>query len=669
MNRIPALEELAIVAGLGVVVTALLSKLRLPTVAGLLAAGALLGPFGLGLVKDVGAIEGLAEVGVVLLLFTIGLEFSLERLRHIFRRLALGGSVQVGATILATAGVATAIGVAPGPAVFFGFVVAMSSTAIVLRALRDRSELDAPHGRFVVGTLIFQDLCVVPMVLLIPVLASGASAGAAATQIGYALGKAGLVVLGTLFVAKMVVPRALRWVDASRSREVFLLAIIAICVGTAWLTSMVGLSLALGAFLGGMVVADTEFQHRAMGDMIPLRDAFVSIFFISLGMLFNVGSVAAHPVVVGLWLLGFVGAKTVVAMIAAALMRFPPRAVWLAGIGLGQFGEFGFVLLKQGEAKGLTTPDAAGALLAAGIVSMFLTPILIRLAPHIKAGERLLSPLSKMLGVRGLESDAAVAERLARHVVVVGYGIAGKLVARALAACAQPYAVLEMNAETVRRAKESGVPVYYADATSEDALAAANIAAARVAVLLINDPEAAVRVVDTVHRVAPAVPVVIRTRYHAERERLLGLGAVDVVAEEVEASVEVLARLLRRLEIPRNVIVGQIREARDAMQTSSRKITLPRTTLLDHRDLGDLKIESVLVTDGSRALGRNSVELDVRRKTGALVVAIRRGDRLLEQPDPSEAFATGDVIYLVGSNAAIRTAIDLLDQDSGAEPA
>src|SRR3954470_23789685 len=358
MGHVPVLDELAIVTALAVAVTVLLARIRLPTVAGLLAAGALLGPFGIRLVSSVHAIEVLAEVGVVLLLFSIGLEFSLARLRDILRQVALGGALQVGLTTGVTTGVAVLLGQPLGRGVFYGFAFALSSTAIVLRALSERRELDAPHGKFIVGTLIFQDLCVVPMVLIVPLLGAGGTAGHAAASIGLALGKAVVVVVGTIVVARFVVPKILGWVDASRSREVFLLAILALCIGTAWLTSIVGLSLALGAFLGGMVVADTEYSHRAMGDILPLRDAFVSIFFVSLGMLFDVRVVVSHPLLVFGLLAGFLFAKGLLATLAAMAMRFPSRVAWLAGVGLAQFGEFGFVLARLAQSSGVVD-DAA----------------------------------------------------------------------------------------------------------------------------------------------------------------------------------------------------------------------------------------------------------------------------------------------------------------------
>ncbi len=648
MGHIPALAELAIIATVGAAVTVILSRLRLPTVGGLLVAGALLGPFGLGLVKDIHIIEVLAEVGVVLLLFTIGLEFSLERLRHIFRSVALGGVLQVGLTIAATAGIAISLGQTPGRAVFYGFVFALSSTAIVLRALSQRGELDAPHGRFIVGALIFQDLCVVPMMLLVPTLANPGSAFMAAAQIGIALGKAAVVVGGTLLIARIIVPRLLSWVDASRSREIFILAVLAICMGTAWLTSLAGLSIALGAFLGGMVVADTAFQQRAMGDIIPLRDAFVSVFFVSLGMLFDGRVLLISPVAVSLLLAGFVIGKSLLAVFAAIVMRFPVRAACLAGIGLGQFGEFGYVLLRLGEPAGLTDPGASTVLLAAGIASMFLTPLLIRVAPHLTAGERILSPLARLLRVRTIDEEP-VSETLKQHVVVVGYGLAGQTLTGALRSCGVSHIVLELNAETVRAARERDEPVYYADATSPEALEHANVRHAFAVVLLINDPQAALRVVDTMHRAAPDVPILVRTRYHTDRIQLMELGAAEIVAEEVEASVEVLGRLLRRLEIPRNVIDTKIIEAREEMGTSDRKITIPRGFLPEHTALAALKIESMLVTQESYAVNRTAVEINVRQKSRALIVAIQRGELLLDQLDPADPFIIGDVVYLLGS--------------------
>jgi monovalent cation:H+ antiporter-2, CPA2 family len=660
MGHVPLLDELAIVAALAVAVTVLLARFKLPTVAGLLSAGALLGPFGLRLVESVHAIEVLAEVGVVLLLFSIGLEFSLARLRDILRQVALGGVLQVGLTTGVTTAIAVALGQPVGRGVFYGFAFALSSTAIVLRALAERRELDAPHGKFIVGTLIFQDLCVVPMVLIVPLLGPAGAAGNAAVSIGLALGKATVVVVGTVLVARFVVPKILGWVDASRSREVFLLAILALCIGTAWLTSMVGLSLALGAFLGGMVVADTEYSHRAMGDILPLRDAFVSVFFVSLGMLFDVRVVLEQPLLVGGLLLGFLIAKGLLATLAAMAMRFPSRVAWLAGVGLAQFGEFGFVLSRLAQSSGVVDEAGLRPLLAAGIASMFLTPLLVRAAPHITAGERLLAPLERLIGVRSID-EADESRKLENHVIIIGFGVAGLLTAKSLQSAGAPFVVLELNADNVRRGKELGLPVYYGDATSEEALGHAHLSEARMVVLLMNDQQAAQRVVDMLRRVAPNVPVLMRTRYLAERDGLMKMGARDVVAEEVEGAVEVIARLLRSIEVPRNVIDESIQSIRSETQTSERKQTLPRAQLGDVRALSELKIESVLVREKSAAAGASPVQMNLRSATGVLVVGVKRGDKLLQNPDPNAAFEAGDIVYFVGTSSAIRDAQPLFD--------
>jgi len=666
METVPHLDELAIVAALAVAVTVLLSRLMLPTVAGLLAAGALLGPYGLHLTSSAESIEHLAEVGVVLLLFSIGLEFSLERLKDILRQVALGGALQVGVTTAVATAVALWFGQAPGASLFYGFVFALSSTAIVLRALAERRELDAPHGRFIVGTLIFQDLCVVPMVLVVPLLGPQAAADGVMQSTAIALGKASLVVVGTVGVSRFVVPKVLDWVDASRSREVFLLAILGLCIGTAWLTSLAGLSLALGAFLGGMVVADTQYGHRAMGDILPLRDAFVSVFFVSLGMLFDVRVVLQQPGLVFGLLAGFLLIKGLLATLAAMAMRFPSRVAWLAGVGLAQFGEFGFVLTQQAQEAGVIQPAEVQPLLAAGIVSMFLTPLFVRVAPHVTAGERLLAPLERLIGVRAIDEVDDVTARLTDHVVIVGFGLAGSLCARALAECGVPHVVLELNAHNVRKGKDQGILVYYGDATSEEALRHAHLESARQLVLLMNDAQAAERVVDTARRVAPHVRILARTRYFRQRDRLISLGAHRVVAEEVEGAVEMLHRMLRGVDVPRNLIEERIREARLGSLDTDRKQTVPRMRLGEVRDLDHLKIESAVVLAECAARGRSARDLQLRAKTGALVVGVRRGEQLVEQPDPTVPFELGDVVYFVGGSSAITGALRLFESPAAA---
>jgi monovalent cation:H+ antiporter-2, CPA2 family len=368
-------------------------------------------------------------------------------------------------------------------------------------------------------------------------------------------------------------------------------------------------------------------------------------------------------VLVGALLAGFLVAKGALATLAAMAMRFPSRVAWLAGVGLAQFGEFGFVLTRLAQSNGVIDDAAVGPLLAAGISSMFLTPLLVRAAPHITAGEKLLAPLERLIGVRSIDEPDEEHARLKDHVVIVGYGLAGRFAARTLRECDAAFVVLELNADSVRKGKDLGMPVYYGDATSEEALRHAHVDSARMVVLLMNDPQAAQRVVDTVKRVASGVPVLMRTRYLAERDGLLKLGAKDVVAEEVEGAVEIISRMLRGIDVPRNVIDDRIRGVRSDTQTSERKQTVPRKRLGDVGALSDLKIECVLVHQQSPAVGASPVTLRLRSETGALVVGVRRDDKLLEKLDPAVSFQPGDIVYLVGTNDAVTRALALFEPE------
>ncbi|MEB3236347.1 MAG: cation:proton antiporter [Candidatus Sericytochromatia bacterium] len=657
MASIPILDQLALVALVAVGVTALLARLRWPTTAGLLAAGALVGPYGLAWAHSAEAIEVLAEMGVVLLLFSIGLEFSLARLKDILRQVAVGGLLQVALTTAVTTGLAACLGVAWPKAVLLGFVMALSSTAIVLRALSDRRELDAPHGRFIVGTLLFQDLCVVPMVLVIPLLAgsSGPSTPLAPwTELGWVLARATLLVAGTILASRLVIPRLLAFVDGSNSREVFLLAILGLCTGAAWLTAQFQLSLALGAFLAGMMVAETEHGHRALGEILPLRDAFVSLFFVSLGMLFEPAMLTREPVLVGSLLVAFLMGKGILATLAAMAMRFPSRIAWLAGVGLAQFGEFGFVLIRVAQEEGVVTRAETAPWLTAGILSMVLTPLLARMAPHITAGERLLSGLERLLGARGIDELAESPTPLADHVIVVGMGLAGRLTTQALQASHLPVVVLELNSDRVKSGRALGLPVYYADATSPEALDHAGLTRARMVVLLMNDLQAAQRVVSSVRRLAPTVPIVMRTRFLLERDPLLRLGAQDVVAEEVEGAVEVIARVLRWMGVPRPLIGSRVQAIRTGAHPARRLGTGPLDVDLDEAPSDeDLQMLSVRVEEDSRIAGKPARHLLDRVGNELRIVACRRDGNLMRDMPAEYRFAVGDLVYLVGPREAL----------------
>ena len=541
--------ELALLALLGVLVSLVLRKVNLPPVAGLLVAGAIAGPHGLSLVGGHHRIELLAEVGVVLLLFTIGLEFSISRLRTIAKTVLVGGTLQVGLTIVAVMGAAHLLGVPTGKAALIAFMFALSSTAIVLRALGERQEADAPHGRFIVGVLIFQDLVVIAMMLLVPVLA-GSDGDDVAASLGIAFAKTVGVVAGALFIARVAMPRALNVVEGSRSRETFGLALLAVCLGTAWLTSHLGLSLALGAFLAGVVIADSEYAHRALEDTIPARDILTSVFFVSMGMLFNPRTVAEAPLTIALLLLAFVIGKGLIASVAALVMRFPARVAWLAGAALAQFGEFGFVLATAGERAGLISRIELAPILAAGLLSMFITRLVMAAAPRMKAGEALLRPLEKLLRVRGIDEPDAAHRKLDNHVIIAGYGPGGRALAKRLAERNVPHLILELNAQTLRTERERGAPIYYGDITSREARQHASVGGAAAIALLISDPDAAARAVVAIRGDGDRVPIFVRARRRSDAEHLLALGADHVVCEEDLASLQLADDVMTHVAAP-----------------------------------------------------------------------------------------------------------------------
>src|SRR5438477_613791 len=379
------LRDLAIIFAGSLLVILVFHRLKLPALPGFIVAGVLLGPNALGLVSDVHQVESLAEVGVILLLFTIGIEFSLSRLREMGRQVVIGGGAQVLLTVGLSAAVAAALGLAWPVAVLVGFLVALSSTAIVLKGLADKGEIDTPHGRLATGVLIFQDLCVVPMMLVLPYLAGGAGEGAG---VAWALIKAGLVVAGVLVLARTVVPRALSEIVKTRSRELFLIAVILVGTLTALGTAAAGASLALGAFLAGLVISESDYGHQAMAELLPFRDVFISLFFVTVGMLVHVGFLRDHPVLALAGVAAIMGGKSVLAALGPAVLGYSGRVALLAGLAVSQIGEFSFVLARQGRGTGLLPEGLYQTFLAVAVLTMLVTPFALQSGPAAGAGRR-----------------------------------------------------------------------------------------------------------------------------------------------------------------------------------------------------------------------------------------------------------------------------------------
>jgi CPA2 family monovalent cation:H+ antiporter-2 len=659
-NGLPLLDDLLILLVASIPIAFICHRLRLPVIVGFMITGVVIGPYGLGLIKDAHAVEALAEIGVVLLLFTIGLEFSLRRMVEMKRLVLLGGGLQVSLTIMGVAGLALLLGRSTSQAFFFGFLFALSSTAIVLKTYMDRQEIDTPHGKAGVGILLFQDLCIVPMMLLVPVL-SGRE-GSSFTNIAIKLGTALAVIAGIILAARFVVPFLLHHVVRLRSQEVFIIFVALLSLGTAWLTSRFGLSMALGAFIAGIVLAESEYSHQIVSDVMPFRDIFNSVFFISIGMLLSLGALAANLLTALLWFGALVLGKAIIVLVVARLSGNSLRVGTMVGIGLAQVGEFSFILAKVGlEQELLTKPDYQ-KFLAASILSMIATPFLINLAPRVGyALQSKLSPGSPL--DPQMEDIEAACHDLNEHVVVIGYGMNGRNLVKVLHRVGIPYVVLELNAEVVRQARELGVPIEYGDASRKDVLSHVGLLRAGILVLAISDPISTRRTVAIAREMNPDLRIIVRTRYMAEVEELYQLGANQVIPEEFETSVEIFSRVLREYGVSRNVIQREVEDVRKEGYQMLRSSSLPLAELNTIAEAFDSTgTETIFISPNSPSIGKTLGELDLRNQTGASVTAaIRDGDTRINL-GPDFRIAEDDILVLLGQSEYLEKAVERINQ-------
>jgi len=543
------------VAAAGVAVFA---RLGLPTMAGFVAMGALVGPGGLGLAAPE-EVRDLAELGVVFLLFEIGLELPFARVRDAWRDALLPGALQVVATLGLVACAAAALGFEWPPALVLGALVAMSSTALVISLLAERGELDAPHGRIAIGVCLFQDLCIVPFLAALPVLAGGeasprASVGAAALRLAAA---------AALFAvaARAVVPRLLAAVGGLRSRELFAVVALLLVVGSAVVAQELGLTLAVGAFLGGMVAGSSPYAHQLFAEVVPLRGALLALFFTAVGMLLDPRVALEAWPLVAVYVTGVVAVKTaIVALVVATLLRRGAAIGLRAGFALAQTGEFSFVLATQAGALGLLSETLSQVFVAGSVITLLASPFLLRASPAF-ASRLVASPVAR--AARAGAAPGADAPGDAVDAVLVGFGMTGRNVGRALKAAGIPFVAIESNPHTVRQAAALGERIAFGDATREPLLRRLGIARARLVVVALSDPVATREVVALARRLAPRAHVIARTHFVASVDALAAAGAHAVVAEEFEATIVLIAQALRAAGLPDGAIEAFARALRE----------------------------------------------------------------------------------------------------------
>ncbi len=663
----PALfTELLIIFLVSVPVAFLCLRVKLPLLVGFMITGILIGPYGLGLIKELEAIEILAEIGVVLLLFTIGLEFSLRRLREMKRLVLLGGGLQVGLTIAATTAVALLFGRSLNQSVFFGFLLALSSTAIVLKSYVDRREVDAPHGRAGVGILLFQDISIVLMMLLVPILGGkdAASFGAIALTLGSSL----LALVVIVVAAWFFVPVLLKHVVRLRSPEVFLLTVVLLSLGTAWVTSQFGLSLALGAFIAGMVLADSDYSHQITAEILPFRDVFNSIFFVSIGLLLSLGALFENITTVLLWLAFLFVGKALIIWAVVQFLGFPQRISAMTAIGLAQIGEFSFVLAKVGRGVDLLPDTDYQSFLAATIISMIATPFMIAAAPRFGYFiQTFMSDGKAEEPEENAEEDIHLTSSggLNNHVIIVGYGLNGRNLARVLRAVLVPYTILELNADVVREAKEKGEKINFGDATRREVLKHAEIEKASALVLAISDPQAGRRAVKNARQLSEDIYIIVRTRYISEINELLELGANEVIPEEFETSIEIFSRVLQRYGVARNVIDEQTEKIRGQAYMMLRSPSvLPQIKMSNlNAALRAATTETLKLNANSPVIGKNLGEVDLRGQTEVTIIAVLRDGTTQVNPGAEYTLEENDSVILLGESEKIEKAVKVLQPD------
>lgn len=648
--EIPLLSDIVVIFGLATMVILLFMRLKLPTIIGYLLTGAIAGPYGLSLVDASTAVEVLSEIGVILLLFVIGMEFSLRSLMAIKRAVFIGGSLQVLLTIGATMLVAYLFGFSWPISVFFGFLFSLSSTAIVLKILQEAGQVNTLSGRTTLAILIFQDIIIVPFVLFTPMLA-GESDNILLSLLLLAL-KGGLVIILTILGAKYVIPRILFRVATTRNEELFLLSIIVICFAVAYATSLLGLSLGLGAFLAGLIISESEYSHHATGKILPFREIFLSFFFVSVGMLFDVTFLYEHLLIILLLVAVTFVLKFTAATLAVRAIGSGFKEAFIVGFSLFQVGEFSLLLAKEGLKFNLLDNETYQYFLAISILTMAITPFVIKQRENL-ACRILNAPLTSKIKTR-LETDQSIPmgaldeEKLTDHLLIIGYGLNGRNLARAAKTADIPFAIIEMNPETVRDEAAKGEPIVYGDASNSTVLEHVNIHKARVVVVAISNSDATKGIVLNVRSYNPHASLIVRTRYVNEIESLKQLGADEVIPEEFETSIEIFTRVLNKYLVPKRNIAAFTEDVRSHNYEMFRYASLDQGTgvALDVPEINFVSIE--IEKDTGPYIGQPIKDINLREKARVNLVAIKRGGTTETNITGDTKLKLGDIIYLVG---------------------
>ncbi len=649
------LIDLTLLVGMAIPIVALAHRLSAPPLVGFLVAGVLVGPNGFALISATEEVEFLSELGVALLLFEVGLELSLSYVRQWARTVLVGGGLQVSGTLLSVAVLAIAFGVPPSQSIFYGMLAALSSTAIVSKTYAERAELDSAQGRSVISILLFQDLCVLPLILLLPVLAGleGADMGAVVTEFVRGLAIITVLVIGGQFIVRRTLDRIVLF----RDPELFTLCIGFFGIGTAVVSAWAGFSLAIGAFIAGLVISESEYGLQALSDVRPFRAVFSGIFFISTGMLLDVPVLMEQLDVLLPVLLVVIALKAVLVTVSVLAAGGISTTAVISGLSLAQIGEFSILLAALGLPLGLFREGDYQLFLSTAVVSMMATPFLIRSAGYV--ADR-IAPSGEGA------ADADRGDEMSDHTIIVGYGVAGRYLARVLDAAGIPCIVVEHDPNLVRRAREDGLAVRFGNGTQAAVLKHVGAGRARIVVFAISSPIEERRGVHIARGLNPAAQIVVRTRYTSSIDELTALGATDVVVEEFEVSIELFAKALESYRIPVNRIWQEAATVRNEHYGLFRGTAEPdlRLDALKHLGIHDA-LELVEIRDGAKVTGMNAATLELRRRTGAVQIAVVRDGQPIYRREPDFRYQPGDTVVLVGDRDSLDRAITLFQEQPG----
>lgn len=653
--EIPLLRDILVIFGLSIFVLLICHRMKLPPVVGYLITGIVGGPGGFALVKGVDDVETLSKIGIVLLLFTVGLEFSLKKIIEYKRYFFFGGALQVALTIASGYLISSALGRPQGEALFLGFLLSLSSTAIVLKLLQEKNETSTPHGNAIVGILVFQDVVAIPMMLLLPLL-GGEKIDFDIPFFARVIGGFALLV-AVFLAATYIIPRLLDLITRTRSKELFLLTVLVICFSVAYFSSLIGLSLSIGAFLAGLIISESEYSMEAIGDVLPFRDIFTSFFFVSTGMMVNVQFILEHPGIIVALCAAILAGKALIGTTSILAVGLPLRSAIISGLAISQIGEFSLVLAKQGLVLGLGTSNLSQLFLDVSVLTMAFTPLLMSSADRI-AKIALKLPLPQTL--KSGFSPPSTKVHLKDHVIIVGFGISGRNIARSLKEAAIPYVILEMNSDTVKKEKKLGQPIHYGDGTHETVLQHLDIQHAKAVAVVINDSIAALKTVEVARNLNPSIFIISRTHRVQEMNLMYKLGANEVIPDEFGTSVEMFTRLLRLYQITNIEIDKLITTIRQEGYEMLREYYKAPATLKDvQQDFAEVKLETYKVEFDSKISGKTVLESQLRVKYGLTVMLIKRGEETISSIEPSLVFQTGDRVVLLGPHNKLKEAYEL----------